>query len=152
MMSGMCGAADVMSIDSGPESEFRFQDLDESGAAGRSKSKRGTTQNIGGDVTEDGLISEAAQAYGMTGKRISIKRRSQSSQQQIKKVIGAGGIPRPPLVAAKNDQKMFGASFWVRTPTPALLFQLAGPLKRETSLTGGSWTRCFPKVSEPLSS
>ena len=27
MMSGVCGA-DVMSIDSGPESEFRFQDID----------------------------------------------------------------------------------------------------------------------------
>ena len=27
MMSGMVGA-DVMSIDSGPESEFRFQDMD----------------------------------------------------------------------------------------------------------------------------
>lgn len=110
MMSGMCGA-DAMSIDSGPESEFRFQDLDESGAAGRSKGKRGPNQNMIGDANEDGHVSEVAQAYGITGKRISIKRRSQSSQQQIKKVIGAGGIPRPPPVAAKNDHpKMVGAT------------------------------------------
>lgn len=74
MMSGMVGAADVMSIDSGPDSEFKFQDIDDNGAPGRSKVKRG--QNMLGDVEDD-----VAQAYGIgSGKKVSIKRRSQSSQ------------------------------------------------------------------------
>ena len=111
MMSGMCGAADVMSIDSGPESEFKFQDLEEGGLAGRTRGKRSAAQNAAGDGDEDGQISEVAQAYGVSGKRISIKRRHQSSQQQIKKVNGAGGIPRPPPAVAKVDhEKMVGAS------------------------------------------
>ena len=41
MMSGMCGAADVLSVDSGPDSEFKFQDFDANGSSDpRSKSKR----------------------------------------------------------------------------------------------------------------
>ena len=60
MMSGMCGAADVMSIDSGPESEFKFQDLDENGNDQRSKSKRGGAIPNLGLNNRDGNVQEVA--------------------------------------------------------------------------------------------
>ena len=79
MMSGMCGAADVMSIDSGPESEFKFQDLDEAGN-GR-KGKRAPGLKVGTEIPQEAIENaEIASAYGLSGRKIQIKRRSQSSQ------------------------------------------------------------------------
>ena len=83
MMSGMCGAADNMSIDSGPDSEFKFQDIDENGNNSRKKNKRTEKVNFPmGDINQDANVNDVAQAYGINaGRKISIKRRSQSSQQ-----------------------------------------------------------------------
>ena len=52
MMSGMCGAADVLSVDSGPDSEFKFQDFDANDSCNpRAKSKR--HNNILGEINPD---------------------------------------------------------------------------------------------------
>ena len=73
------GAADVMSIDSGPESEFKFQDLDEAGN-GR-KGKRAPGLKVGTEIPQEAIENaEIASAYGLSGRKIQIKRRSQSSQ------------------------------------------------------------------------
>ena len=69
MMSGMCGGADAMSMDSGPDTEFKFQDLDEAGN-GR-KGKRAPALKVGSEIPPDNVEdAEIASAYGVSGRKI----------------------------------------------------------------------------------
>ena len=74
MMSGMVGA-DVMSIDSGPESEFRFQDM---------------------DAKKDEIEID------IENTDVQVKKRSASTSKPIKKLIGVGGIPIAPALQKKK--------------------------------------------------
>lgn len=60
MMSGMCGAADVMSIDSGPDSEFKFQDLDEKGEKSRSKNKRTNNSKLNIEFEAENNVADVS--------------------------------------------------------------------------------------------
>ena len=94
MMSGVMGA-DVMSIDSGPETEFNFQDIDKTSKQG---GIRGRMKDMGGEEDDPSSL------YG--GKpKLSLKRASSAVGDKQRKLVGPGGAPIPRLPTLKLNNK-----------------------------------------------